>query len=291
MPYRLIIMISLFFFLGIAPGSVFAGSDIQLPAGGRSSGLGNASVALSDFWSIQNNQAGLGSLQSIAASFYYQNRFLVSELGSGAFGLVLPTQSGVFGLSYRNFGYSQYQETKIGLAYGRQFGERFSAGLQIDYLGNKLYSEYGQAGLLTFEIGLQHKISEKVIIGVHAFNPISANLSDEPEERTPSIIRLGAAWSVSDELLLVLETEKNVNYKPSIRAGLEYEVAEKIYTRLGYASVPALTGAENLSVASQYSFGFGLNHGPLDIDFAAQVHQTLGWSPAISMTYRFSNPQ
>ena len=67
-------------------------------------------------------------------------------------------------------------------------------------------------------------------------------------------------------------------------------MADKIYARVGYESVPALTGSENLSVSSQYSFGFGLYLGALEVDFAAQIHQTLGWSPSLSMIYRFTKP-
>ena len=286
----LIINISISFLMCFTTLSLFAGSDVQVPTGGRGNGMGNASVALSDFWAIQNNQAGLASFQSVAASFYYQNRFLISELGLKSFGFTLPTRNGTFGLSYQNFGYTQYHETKVGLAFGKSFGERFSAGLQIDYLAYKLTGEYGQANLLTFELGIQHKISEKVVIGAHAFNPIRAKLSNDPEERVPSVFRLGAAFNVSEELVLVLETEKNLDYKPNIRTGLEYKLAEKIFARVGYESVPALTGSENLNISSQYSFGFGLCLGALEVDFAAQIHQTLGWSPSLSMIYRFTKP-
>ena len=127
MPRHLIINISLCIVLCFSAFALFAGSDIQTPTGGRGNGMGNASVALNDFWSLQNNQAGLANFQSIAASFYYQNRFLLSELGLKSFGFTLPTRTGVFGLSYQNFGYSQYNETKVGLAFGKSFGERFSA--------------------------------------------------------------------------------------------------------------------------------------------------------------------
>ncbi len=288
MPRYLIINIGLIIFIFSVSTISCPGSEIQVPSGGRTNGMGNAAVALSDFWSLQNNQAGIADFASVATSIYYQNRFLVNELGLKSAGFILPTPSGVFGLSYHYFGYNQYNESKIGLAFGKTFGERFSAGIQIDYLAYKLQGDYGKEGLFTFEIGLQHKISEKVVIGAHAFNPIRAKLTDDPEERVPSIFRLGAAFNVSDELVLVLETEKNLDYKPNIRTGLEYKVAEKIFVRVGYESVPALTGSENLSVSSQYSFGFGLYLGALEVDFAAQIHQTLGWSPSISMIYRFT---
>jgi hypothetical protein len=41
--------------------------------------MGTASVALADFWSLQNNQAGLAYFNTPAAGAYFENRFLVKE--------------------------------------------------------------------------------------------------------------------------------------------------------------------------------------------------------------------
>jgi hypothetical protein len=269
------------------PSLVFAGSGVQLPAGSRGQGMGNASVALHDIWAIQNNMAGLAYFEHPAVAFSYQDFFLVNELGikSGAF--VMPTRSGAFGLNFNYFGYSQYSESKIGLAYAKSFGHGFSAGLQLDYLGYRLAGEYGNKNVFTFELGIQKEISEKLVIGAHAFNPIGVKLNDEPNDRVPSVYRLGIAWSVSDDLIIVLETEKDLDYKPLIRAGIEYRIANVAFARVGWSSVPTLTGSDKLSVSSMYTFGFGLMLGKFDLDFAASVHQTLGWSPCVSLAYRF----
>ncbi|MCB2220406.1 MAG: hypothetical protein KQI35_08430 [Bacteroidetes bacterium] len=286
MPKHLIINIGLPLFIVLFPIFSQAGSGVQIPSGGRGNALGDASVALHDFWSLHNNQAGLAAYNSPAASFYFQNRFLVSELGLKSGGIVLPVGSGVFGLSYGYFGYNQYNESKVGLAYSKTLGKGFSAGVQLDYITHKLTGDYGKASLFTFEIGMQKKISEKVVIGAHAFNPIRAKIMDEPEERISAIYRLGISYNISNVLVLVVETEKDLNYKPLLRTGLEYQVAQRAFARVGYASVPALSGAENLSVSSLYTFGFGLEMGPLAIDFSAAIHQALGWSPSVSMIYR-----
>jgi len=287
----LIISIGLPLIVFLFPHFTLAGSGIQVPAGARSNGMGNASVAISDFWSLQNNQAGLAEYHSPAASFYYQNRFLVSELALKSGGFILPVGAGVFGLSYTYFGYSLFNESKIGLAYSKTLGKGFSAGLQLDYMTYKLTGDYGKASLLTFEFGIQKKISEKVVIGAHTFNPIRAKINDDPEEHLSAIYRLGVAYFVSEELTFVVETEKDINYKPLLRAGIEYKIAEMVFARAGYSSVPALTGAENLSVSSLYTFGFSLEINNLEIDFAAAVHQTLGWSPSVAMIYRFVKPK
>jgi hypothetical protein len=256
--------------------------------GGRSAGLAGTSVTLADIWSTHNNQAALAEFEHIAAGFYYENRFAVNELSlkSGAF--VLPVKNGAFGVDISYFGYSQYNEQKIGLAYGRKLGKHFSAGLQMDYQSVSIGENYGSTGFITFELGLYSKITDDFVIGAHVYNPFSAKLSNELEEKTPAIFKLGMAYSFSDELTLSIETEKNTNYKPLIRGGLEYDIIEMLSIRIGYSTIPSTVSSEKFNISSMYSFGFGLNLKALKINFASSIHQTLGWSPQVSLSYNFN---
>ena len=79
--------------------------DLSGIAGSRSNAMGNFSVALHDFWSVQNNPAGMADFRTISLGFSYENRFFMKELSyyNGAF--VLPVNFGTFGLSF--FGYVQ----------------------------------------------------------------------------------------------------------------------------------------------------------------------------------------
>ena len=120
--------------------SIFAAGD-NYGLGARSGGMANASVTFSDIWSIHHNQAGLANIESITTGIYYQNRFGLNELGVQGFAFALPIQEvskGVIGVSVTYFGYSQYNDSKIGLAYGKQLGDKYSVGIQLDYLQTSL---------------------------------------------------------------------------------------------------------------------------------------------------------
>jgi hypothetical protein len=248
----------------------------NVPEGGRSSAMAGASVALSDFWSLQNNQAGLAFYNRFAAGAYYENRFLTKELSLKSGGVVLPVNSGVFGVKVSYFGYSMYNESKFGLAYARRLGERFAVGVQLDYLLTSFGSDYGNKGVPTFEIGVLSKITDKLSLGAHIFNPINAKIAEYGDERIPAAIRIGAAYAFDDKLLATVEVEKETEFDPITKFGLEYRIIEEIYVRGGIASNPGL-----------YAFGFGVNLKNLKLDFSSSVHQVLGFSPQISMTYRF----
>jgi hypothetical protein len=252
-----------------------AGHD-NVPQGGRSAAMGHASVALSDFWSLQNNQAGLAYYDHFAAGFYYENRYLTKALSLKSGGVVVPTNSGNFGLNLTYFGYSKYNESKIGLSYARSFGDVLAIGLQLDYLHTSIAEDYGNKGLLTFELGILSKINEHLSLGAHVFNPISAKLAEYDDERIQAIIRVGAAYAFDNHLLVSAEVEKDMEFDPMFKLGLEYRIIEQIYVRGGISTNPGT-----------YSFGFGLDFNKLKIDFSSTIHQTLGYSPQISMYYNF----
>jgi hypothetical protein len=259
------------------------------PIGGRSAGLGNASSTLSDCWSVHNNQAGLGGIMNPVAGIYYENRFLVQELSLKAASFVLPTKSGTFGISFNSFGYVNYNEMKAGLAYGRKFGKVFSAGVQLDYLRTHIAENYGNEDAFTFEVGIRTELTKQLTLAAHVFNPIRVKIQSETNDRVPAVFKLGVSYELSDKLLLALETEKDSDFKPLIRGGIEYKIIDMATVRMGYSTLPSTSGSDSFSIASVYSFGFGLNPGKFVLDLSSSWHQTLGWSPMVSLIYNFGN--
>jgi len=261
------------------------------PTGGRSAGLGNASVTLCDFWSVQNNQAGLANYKNIAFGFAYENRFMAKELSLKTGAIIVPTNIGSLGLSYKQLGYSAFNRSKIGVAYARSFGNKFSMGLQLDYLQTKIGEDYGTAHSITFELGVLVELSEKINLGAHAFNPVNAKIESDYEEKIPAVYKLGLSYLISEKLLVAIETEKNSDYKPLIRGGAEYKITDVTFVRLGMSTIPSKTGTEKFSISSEINFGFGLNLQRFILDFAASMHQTLGWSPQVSLIFKINKSE
>jgi len=263
--------------IGIIFGaSVSFAAHENSPAGGRGAGMANASVCLSDFWAVQNNQAALAGLRTITAGAFYENRFLVKELSLKSAAFILPVKSGVFGLTTSYFGYSLYNETKTGVSFSKQLGKWLSAGVQLDYLTVHLGDNYGKKNAFTFEAGILASLTKDLTFGFHVFNPVQVKLSGDYPERIPAVIRTGFSYAFSEKVLAALEIEKNSNEKQQFKAGLEYKVIQSAYIRAGIATNPTME-----------SFGFGLDFKNFTIDFASSVHQVLGFSPQASVIYHF----
>lgn len=272
---RYIKHLTIFLSMSMIAIHVFAGGENR-HAGSRSAALGNASVAIGDIWAAFNNQAGLADIQDAGAGFYYENKYLLKELGYKAGVLVYPAKAGTLALSFNHFGYSAYSESKIGLAFARRFGKYIAFGLQLDYNMARLAESYGNRNFLTFEAGMLANITPQLAIGVHIYNPISAKLSEYNDERAPVIFRIGAAYEISGKFLLTAETEKNIETDASVKAGVEYKLISQLHLRAGISTNPASN-----------SFGVGIFTGHFTIDVSTSYHQVLGFSPQASLSYKF----
>ncbi len=258
------------------PTTVIFSANDNYPFGGRSAGMANAAVTLHDFWAVSHNQAGLALEENMAAGFYYENRFGIKELGLGAGAFVLPTDAGVFGLNFTYFGYSQYNESKVGLAYARNFGENLSTGVQLNYLSTKIAEDYGSKRNLTFELGAIYQLIPDLYVGAHLFNPIKAKVAEYDDERIPTILRFGMSYLFSERVMVILETEKDINHPYNFKLGIEYQITDPIYIRGGVGTSE-----------SQNAFGVGLLLSNFRIDISASYHNVLGYSPQFSMIYEF----
>ncbi|MEI6765971.1 MAG: hypothetical protein WCM76_10040 [Bacteroidota bacterium] len=263
--------------LGILMVSNVWGQKENSSIGGRSAGMGNASVTFTDLWSAHNNQAGMAYAKTMAAGVYYENRFLMKEMGLKAVTFVLPVKkSGVFGINYSNFGYNLYNENKVGLAYAMSFGERVSAGVQLDYIYTHIAENYGNRGAFTFEVGVRAVLVKNLVFAAHIFNPMRAKTSKYTDERIPSIIKGGLSYTFSEKAMISAEVEKDINYKAVVKAGAEYHIVKPLYVRIGIGTSPLVN-----------TVGVGLELYNFKIDVAAMRHPVLGYSPQVSLSYNF----
>jgi hypothetical protein len=263
----------LFFYL-ISLG-VFASGD-NYHVGARSAGMGNASVALIDQWSIHHNQAGMAFLEKSYGAVAVETLFGIPENSIKGLAVGLHTKSGVFGLNVSSYGFSLYNETKVGLAYARKLGDNFAIGVQMDYLTVGLGENYGRAHAFAAEVGLMAKLNDKLTAGAHIYNPNRAKMADYNNEKIPTIIRLGFDYVFSKKLLVDVEVLKDIDHKSVFKSGLEYHIVDMLYLRTGIATNPFVS-----------SFGFGLSLKNLNIDIATSYHAVLGYTPHISLGYKF----
>ncbi len=240
--------------------------------GARGAGMGFAALNFTDINSAFANQSGLAQLSSLAATVTGEQRFGLAEVRNFAAAAALPTGSGAFGLTLQYYGFDDYNEQKAGLAYARKLSDLIAIGGQFVVLNTRI-PEYGNQTSLTFELGLQAELLPEVTIGAHVYSPLRVETLEG--EYLPSILRVGASYRPSEQVLLAFEVEKDIDFPTRTKGGIEYQLVEPLALRVGFATAPAI-----------FTFGAGYAVGSqLTIDFGAYYHQQLGLTPAISVTY------
>ena len=264
---HLLFFVSLFVSISLGgQNGVFSGSNA------RSIALGGSGVAFTGLSSLGNNPAGLAGLESWGGSAQAERRFLLSELQLFSAGGAIPTASGTFGLLVNYFGFREYNEQKIGLLYARKLFDQLYLGAQVGFFNTRI-PEYGSKGLLTFDLGLLAPLSRQLSFGLHLLNPIRQEIREG--EDLPTVLRFGLEYQPAEKIHLLAEVEKDIQYKARVHAGLEYQLIEILFLRLGVATEPV-----------SMSFGIGLAlAGGLSIDVASSYHQVLGFTPGIGLSY------
>jgi len=241
-------------------------------AGARGAAMGNTGILFTDIHSTFVNQAGLASLEGIAASVFAERRFLNSPINNISGAVAAPIGFGTFALTINSFGIENYQEQKIGLAYARQLLDGLSIGVQFDYLSTNI-PQYGTAGVFTFEAGLQAQLLKDIQFGFHLYSPTQIQIVEEVI--LPTIYKAGLAYTPSEKVFLTVEVEKDIDYPVRFKAGVEYQFSDVFFFRTGFATQPTLA-----------SLGIGvLFDERLAIDIAASYHQILGISPSVGVSY------
>ena len=239
-----------------------------------SNSLGGCGLTQTNVWSNISNQAGLAEITQLSVGVSTKNSFGIKELSTHVAIFALPVSGGVFGLNVAYTGFELYNETKIGLAFGKKLSKSFNVGIQGDYLGIYADGSTNNKNSFTFEIGAQKRLMRDLTLGTHIFNPIAVKLNET--EVIPSIFKLGLRYDANSKVSVFTETELENGENGILKAGLEYKIIEQLQLRTGFSTNPA-----------KNTFGIGYTLNNIKVDIAINRHQLLGYSPQFSVSSTF----
>lgn len=266
---------STLFAWALAPAFAFAGGE-HIPTSARFAGMGYAGITLVDLWCVGGNQAGLAGLEHPVAGAYYQQHWLAPDMAMQGLAFALPYKKGTFAISANSFGNTLYAQRSFGLAYAMQLNDGLRVGVQLDYLNIRLGEGYGSTGAITAELGVQARLTDKLWIGAHLYNPNRAKLGGPYDEKAPTIVSAGLAYAFNDRVTLAGQVSKDMDRPEQYHAGIEYRPTDVLFLRTGISSGP-----------TKAHFGAGFRIKQLELDLAAVMRSQLGLTPMVNLNYRF----
>lgn len=246
---------------------------LRRPVAAAYAGFGAYSLNHADIFSFTANQASLAQLKSISAAVYGERRFLLSELNNYTGVIGLPTNSGNFGFKANYSGFTDYNETELGLAYGRKLGSKIDIGAQFNYHGIRI-SGYGNASAISFELGTIFHITERLHAGVHANNPVGGKFGKDQQEKLSSVYSFGFGYDASEKFLVSAEIEKEEDRPVNVNAGMQYKFLPQLMARVGVSSA-----------TSSAWLGVVLTLKSFRLDITAGYHPQLGITPGLLLLF------
>jgi hypothetical protein len=238
-------------------------------------GFGAYSFNHTDVFSFTSNQASLAQMKNASAGVYGERRFMLGELNNYNAAIALPTRSGNFGLKAGYSGFSDYNETQVGLAYARRLGNKLDIGVQFNYNGIRI-AGYGSASAISFEVGSIFHISDKLHTGFHINNPVGGKFGKDQQEKLPSVYTVGLGYDASEKFFFSAEVVKEEDQPVNVNAGLQYKFIPQLLARAGMSSA-----------TSSAWFGLGLFLKSFRLDVTASYHPQLGITPGLLLVFNF----
>ena len=237
--------------------------------------LGAYSKNFSDIFSGTSNQASLATLKTAAFAVYGERRFMLDELNTYTTIIAIPTTSGTVGFQADYFGSSSFNESRIGVIYGRKITSAIDVGVKFNYLLVKV-AGYGAAAAVNFEAGAIFHLTDRLHAGFHVYNPASSKLGKNGTDQLASAYCFGIGYEASESLFVCTEIVKREAKPVSVNAALQYNLHKKVFIRCG------------ISADNNISFGsVGLNIGFGRIDVNTAYHPQLGFTPGLLLLINF----
>jgi len=274
---------------------------LEVGIGARSMGMGGAYVAVAeDASTLYWNPAGLSRIQQASGSFEQVNwitdisfNFLaatiplgnnVGSVGVFVNSMTVPNQA-VRTVQYPDGNGEEYSASSIalGLSYARSLTDRFSIGVNIKYLSERIWHEQGHS--LAFDIGTIYdtgfdglrigacisnfgsglELSGSDLIIFYDSDPIHLGNNDKimgqlmtDEWPLPLNMQFGLAYTMNPgaglQLTLAADALHPINASESVNLGAELKLFNLFFLRSGYKSLFQKDSEAGLTM------GAGLNY-------------------------------
>jgi long-subunit fatty acid transport protein len=258
--------------ISLTPFYLFAQTNL----GPRLTAMGDNGAAIIDIWAIQANPAGIIGVIRPSISLNYIKHLFGDDLSTQSLAAIIPLNNNFFGLSLQRYGFSEYNENKLGFAFAKKFSNHLSIGVNINYHQLKI-PEYGSSTGFSAEIGALYQFEKAFTLGVFVRNPSKQSYnSSEILATVPTSLNIGLSYQASDKVLIAATCFKNLNQPTDVKLGIEYKMFDLLSLRGGLSFKPF----------KQYC-GLGLNYKEFLMDMATTYDANLGYTPQIALGYAF----
>jgi hypothetical protein len=281
----------LYVLLMLMIGVPLNGAFEDLKTGTRPAGLGGAFTALSNdhnasFW----NPAGLSDLESPEMFSTYKRLFAV--VNHFTFSACMPTRYGGFGLAVRETSVkgdytdgsgavieeqtTLEAERALLLSHGFHLMEEVSFGYNVvAYQVQNI--RFDNCLAFGADVGMLMEVYQRWQFGFFFRNLNSPTIGETFQYALPEEISLGIAYIPFEQVITLLDFEKQFGYEINVKMGTEVVIIDELLILRG--------GIETEPV--DISLGFGTGYRNLKLNYAFRTHSTLPLTHLVEAGWKF----
>ena len=258
------------FFIG---GMLLArGQHLPSPLLSAVSAAGGYGNTHQDVFAVLVNPANIAHATSFSAGIYGERRYMLEGLQQFCGVLQFPFLKSGLGLQLDYVGSALMNESAFGFSYGKQLGDKLSAGLRFRYY--QLYAPgYVRASALWAEAGLLFQLTPQLQTGFSFSRSTKPSLASTEPDLT-QIYRFGLGYDPSKHISISTDWIKETNQPLLGTIAILYAFQEGLRLRAAWQTTT------NQPVA-----GAGLYWKGSWTDIMVSYHPMLGFTPAFQMMW------
>ncbi len=217
--------------------------------------------------------ASLAQMKSFFIEAYGEQRYLLKDLNFYEGGVVIPTRSGNLSLNGSYMGFDAFNQSKLGIAFGRKFGKGVDGGLQFNYHAIR-FDGYDNTVVINADLGVIIHLSDKLSAGWHLSNIDGRSLYNMQQMQMPVIYTMGIGYDVSSDFFWGGEVRKEEGQTAQINTAMHYSIDKKFSIGAGFSTL-----------TSAVFFSWGLALKDLRLIVVSGYHHSLGITPGLILSY------
>ena len=160
----------------------------------------------------------------------------LTELNNYTAAIGLPTRSGNFGLKAGYSGFSDYNETQIGLGLCTKAWEVKWISVHNSIIMVSVLPVMEMHLLSVLKLGTIFHITDKLHTGFHINNPVGGKFGKDQQEKLSSVYTVGFGYDASEKFFFSAEIVKEEDQPVNVNAGMQYKFIPQLLARAGMSS-------------------------------------------------------
>ena len=210
---------------------------------------------------------------SLMAAVYGENSLVPGGKKYFSVQGLLPVSAGSFNVQADYGGAGDFAEMQAGIGYSRSLGPAVQIGARFNYYQLRI-AGYGSSFALPAECGVVFQLMPKLRTSLYIYNLMAAKPSKDGLSRIPTVVRIGAGYSIAESVGIVMEIIKEFGQPVSFQPVLFYQAQEKLFFRGGLA-----TGTRSVFVSGGYQAG------RMRVDLSTAYKGMLGWTAGLGVQF------